>query len=114
MQVLLPQNGEVLAQRNVTLQVNLGTHQGIIYGLKYKADWLAGNVTVFLHLQPYNDKLYLMSPALTVTTTLHDVPVGNHNITLYGMFAQISNSAGNDSGNLAFTVNFTVNEEPPQ
>jgi hypothetical protein len=110
-EIISPQNGSAYNQSNVNLQVNLGTHLGIVYMLIYKADWLAGNVTVFLHLQPYNDKLYLMSNALTISTTLHDVPAGDHNLTVYAMFIQIYDRSGADTdGNVVATINFSVNE----
>jgi len=110
-EIILPQNGSAYKQSKVNLQGNLGTHLGIVYTLIYKLDWLAGNVTVFLHLQPYNNKIYLMSNALTISTTLHDVPAGNHNLIVYAMFIQIYDKSRTDTdGNVVATINFSVNE----
>ena len=115
-QIVNPINNGMYNASTLKLTVNIGTKLSFIHSVYYKADWLDSNKTLFFHLMNFDGKAYLFPTQMTITTTLTNIPDGNHAISIY---ASILSSEKNERGqSLGYTftdvVHFTVNTPPIQ
>lgn len=114
-QIVNPINNGMYNGSTLKLTVDIGTKLLCIHSVYYEADWLGSNRTLlFHHLQDFDGILYLFPTQMAITTTLTNVPAGNHAISIYAII--LSSEKDERGQNLGYTftdlVHFTVNTPP--
>lgn len=95
-----PTNNTVYPTKSVTLTVHAGAPSwSYMINLYLSADWLPKGKVLFYHFN-YRSGPFLFTQGISVTTTLVDVPDGNHTITITAnTYTSIEGSS---------SVNFTI------
>ena len=98
-----PENDAVYNNDSLNFTVNVGTNLSFIQSVVYNADWLVNqNNTIFDSIESSQGNAY------SITLTLDEIPVGNHNLTV---IAYVVDDEGFYSS-VSSSVNFTVTMGP--